>query len=128
MSVRQALIAWRAKRGLKQADAATAVGIDRSAYSRMENGARGLEIEEAERLADALGMRLVLVGHEQEHIATLIGLLTPQQLDLATRIVALIPRLDPADLRTLMALIDVWGGSSRSDQEPIVEGKRASNL
>lgn len=47
---------WRVQRGLKQADAAALMNIDRSAYSRTEAGNRKLRLVEFVGLIDGSGL------------------------------------------------------------------------
>ncbi len=56
------LKAERVAKGLEQSDVAELVGIDRSAYSRYETGARGMTVELLADIATALGIRAAQMG------------------------------------------------------------------
>src|SRR5215475_5742989 len=48
----------RGRAGLTQADLASAISLDRSAVTKIENGTRGVSALELSRIADALGERI----------------------------------------------------------------------
>lgn len=47
---------WRQRANLSQAEVASALCIDRTAYTRIETGERGLQVGEAAWLFDVLGL------------------------------------------------------------------------
>lgn len=53
------IIALRKKRGFKQAIIANAIGCDTSNWSKVETGAQSLQIEDLEKIAHCLGVRVI---------------------------------------------------------------------
>jgi len=58
------VILFRTRQGLSQAELAKKVGTSYSAISRLESGQHAASGETLRRVADALGLRLVLVDEE----------------------------------------------------------------
>jgi putative transcriptional regulator len=58
MRLREELLLLRKRRGLTQEQVATAVGIDRTAYCRIERGNRRPPVDVAIRIAEVLGVKV----------------------------------------------------------------------
>jgi ribosome-binding protein aMBF1 (putative translation factor) len=59
-SIARLVIQHRASRGLSQKELAERIGTSHSAISRLESGRHKVSVETLQRVAEALGMRLVL--------------------------------------------------------------------
>lgn len=53
------IIAMRKKRGFKQAVIANAIGCDTSNWSKVEQGRQSIQIEDLEKIAHCLGVRVI---------------------------------------------------------------------
>ncbi len=56
MAIEDNIKAIREEKGYKQIEVATHIGVDKSAYSKIEKGARALTIEELQKMAQLFNM------------------------------------------------------------------------
>ena len=108
MSIRSALIEWRKARGIRAADMAQRLGFHKSGFSRIEAGLQGLDLEAAERWAEILGLRLILVETSDPRLGQVLEALDPRELALVFELATLVGRLNDSDRRTIAVLLDAW--------------------
>ena len=94
--------AIREQKGLKQIEVANHIGVDKSAYSKIEKGLRALTIEELCKMAQLFGMTTDQIIHYQGDL--------PQEVSVEDQPfneqVRLIQQLDEEDRQTMFRLID----------------------
>ena len=98
----------RINAGLPQQALADALGIDRSAISKIESGDRDLTILEAAKWAERCGSSLCLLGPEHEIGVRSLGELSGSRLSLGVRLVRLLHFVEQAHVVTLEALVAAW--------------------
>lgn len=92
--------------GLTQDQLGTRLGISRAHVSRLETGAREIDLSVADEWLSACNYTLSVVPAGDE-LVTQLGKLEPEDRELIRRLTAVLPL--PAPHRaTLAALIDVW--------------------
>lgn len=94
--------AIREQKGLKQIEVANYIGVDKSAYSKIEKGTRALTIEELCKMAQLFGMTTDQIIHYHGDL--------PQEVTMEeepfNEQVRLIQQLDEEDRETIFRLID----------------------
>ena len=102
--------ALRLQANLRQDDLAAAMGIARTAISKVERGNRDLTVEEAARWAEICGasLEIVVPTHPQNGRHTI----SQDRLDLLSELSALIPALPDAHVETLKLLLAGWRAGS----------------
>jgi transcriptional regulator with XRE-family HTH domain len=92
----------REEKGLKQIEVATHIGVDKSAYSKIEKGTRALTIEELQKMANLFNMTADQILNYDGKI--------PQEVIIedktAIEQMRLIQQLDQEDKQTIFKLID----------------------
>jgi transcriptional regulator with XRE-family HTH domain len=92
----------REEKGLKQIEVATHIGVDKSAYSKIEKGTRALTIEELQKMANLFNMATDQILNYDGKI--------PQEVIIedktAIEQMRLIQQLDQEDKQTIFKLID----------------------
>ena len=94
--------AIREERGLKQIEVADYIGVDKSAYSKLEKGTRALAVEELQKMAQLFNMTTDQVLNYDGKI--------PQEVNIedktAVEQMRLIQQLEEEDKQTIFRLID----------------------
>lgn len=92
----------REEKGLKQIEVANHIGVDKSAYSKIEKGTRALAIEELQRMAEVFGMTTDQILNYNGKI--------PEEVVIedktAVEQMRLIQQLEDDDKETIFKLID----------------------
>ncbi len=94
--------AIREEKGLKQIEVANHIGVDKSAYSKIEKGSRALTVEELQKMAQLFNMATdQIINHDGK---------IPQEVVIedktAVEQLRLIQQLDEEDRQTIFKLID----------------------
>ncbi len=94
----------REDKNLKQIEVATHIGVDKSAYSKIEKGTRALTVEELQKMAQLFGMTTdQIINHEG-------GMSIPQEVVIEDKAAAeqlkLIAELEEEDKQTIFKLVD----------------------
>lgn len=108
----------RERAGLSQGALGARIGLEQSYVSRMERGERGIDSAYLERWAEACGFHIEIVGPEHDDVVQAAKELDVADIPLARMLLKLLPRLDPADRRTLQLLVDGWYQSSGAPADP----------
>lgn len=111
----------RISAGLRQDDIAVALKITKATVSRMENGHQGTTVEQAQCWAQACGFTLTFMGPEHEHLAREVATLSPEDANLARRLVAALPKLHTLRKADLDNLLSGWLRVSGSSDVEIVK-------
>jgi len=94
--------AIREEKNLKQIEVATHIGVDKSAYSKIEKGSRALTVEELQKMAQLFNMTTDQIINYDGKI--------PQEVVIedktATEQMRLIQQLDDEDKQTIFRLIE----------------------
>jgi transcriptional regulator with XRE-family HTH domain len=94
--------AIREEKNLKQIEVATHIGVDKSAYSKIEKGSRALTVEELQKMAQLFNMTTDQIINYDGKI--------PQEVVIedktATEQMRLIQQLDEEDKQTIFRLIE----------------------
>jgi transcriptional regulator with XRE-family HTH domain len=94
--------AIRLEKALKQIEVADHIGVDKSAYSKIEKGARALTVDELQKMAQLFNMTTDQIIHYDGKL--------PQEVIIEDKTAAeqmrLIAQLDEEDKKTLFRLID----------------------
>jgi len=102
MSLSDNIKAIREEKRLKQIEVATHIGVDKSAYSKIEKGGRALTVEELQKLAGLFNMTT-------DQILNYDGKM-PREVVIEDKTVSeqmrLIQQLDEEDRQTIFKLID----------------------
>jgi len=102
MSLADNVKAIRLEKGLKQIEVATHIGVDKSAYSKIEKGLRALTVEELQKLSGIFNMTT-------DQILNYDGKM-PKEVVIEDKTVTeqmrLIQQLDEEDRQTIFKLID----------------------
>lgn len=102
MSLASNIKAIREEKGLKQIEVASYIGVDKSAYSKIEKGSRNVAVEELQKMAQLFNLTM-------DQIANYEGDL-PQEITIADKSTAekvnLIQQLDEDDRKTVFSIID----------------------
>ncbi len=92
----------REEKNLKQIEVATHIGVDKSAYSKIEKGSRALTVEELQKMAQLFNMTTDQIINYDGKI--------PQEVVIedktATEQMRLIQQLDEEDKQTIFRLIE----------------------
>jgi len=92
----------REEKGLKQIELANHIGVDKSAYSKIEKGARSITVEELQKMAQLFNMTT-------DQIINFDGAI-PEEVTMedksAVEQMRLIQQLDEDDKQTIFKLID----------------------
>lgn len=92
----------REEKGLKQIEVATHIGVDKSAYSKIEKGARALTVDELQKMA-------LLFSMTTDQILNYDGKI-PKEIIIedktAVEQMKLISELDEDDKKTIFSMID----------------------
>lgn len=92
----------REEKGLKQVDVANHIGVDKSAYSKIEKGARNISIEELQKMATLFNLSIDQIVNFEGQIpkeVTIEDKSTIEQLKL-------IQQLEEEDRKTIFSIID----------------------
>ena len=102
MSLSDNIKATREEKSLKQIEVATHIGVDKSAYSKIEKGMRSITVEELQKMAQLLNMTTDQILNYEGKI--------PQEVTIedktAVEQMRLIQQLDEDDKQTILKLID----------------------
>jgi len=102
MSLADNIKAIREEKNLKQIEVATHIGVDKSAYSKIEKGSRALTVEELQKMAQLFNMTTDQIINYDGKI--------PQEVVIedktATEQMRLIQQLDEEDKQTILRLIE----------------------
>ena len=102
MSLADNIKAIREEKNLKQIEVATHIGVDKSAYSKIEKGSRALTVEELQKMAQLFNMTTDQIINYDGKI--------PQEVVIedktATEQMRLIQQLDDEDKQTIFRLIE----------------------
>lgn len=102
MSLADNIKAIREEKNLKQIEVATHIGVDKSAYSKIEKGSRSLTVDELQKMASLFDMTT-------DQIINFDGKI-PKEVVLedktAVEQMKLIQQLDDEDKQTILKLID----------------------
>lgn len=102
MSIADNIRRIREEKALKQIEVAAHIGVDKSAYSKIEKGTRSLTIEELQKVAALFGMTTDAVIHYDGGL--------PKEIVLEDKTAAeqlrLISQLEEEDRQTIFRLID----------------------
>lgn len=102
MSLADNIKAIREEKNLKQIEVATHIGVDKSAYSKIEKGSRALTVEELQKMAGLFNMTT-------DHILNYDGKI-PKEVVIEDKTTAeqmrLIQQLDEEDKQTIFRLIE----------------------
>ena len=102
MSLADNIKAIREEKNLKQIEVATHIGVDKSAYSKIEKGSRALTVEELQKMAQLFNMTTDQIINYDGKI--------PQEVVIedktATEQMRLIQQLDNEDKQTILRLIE----------------------
>lgn len=102
MSLADNIKAIREEKNLKQIEVATHIGVDKSAYSKIEKGSRALTVEELQKMAGLFNMTTDQIINYDGKI--------PQEVVIedktATEQMRLIQQLDDEDKQTILRLIE----------------------
>jgi transcriptional regulator with XRE-family HTH domain len=92
----------REDKNLKQIEVATHIGVDKSAYSKIEKGTRALTVDELQKMAQLFGMTTDQIINFEGKI--------PQEVVIedktATEQIRLIAELEEDDKQTIFKLVD----------------------
>ena len=102
MELTQNIKAIREGKGLKQIQVANYIGVDKSAYSKIEKGLRALTIEELCKMAQLFGMTTDQIIHYDGDIPKEV-VIEDHPINEQIR---LIHQLDEEDRQTIFRLID----------------------
>lgn len=119
-----ALRSLRESRGLTQAQVAKHLELTRPAISKLEVGKSTTTVDVLDRWAALFQRRVVLV-REQPDLVEDLSTLNPHHLDLVRKLVVLLPRLDPANIVSLWALVEAWEKSNSSADSQLQTQERA---
>lgn len=102
MNLSDNIKAIREEKGLKQIEVATLIGVDKSAYSKIEKGLRALKAEELYKMAQLFNLTTdQIVNHDGQ---------LPKEVAVedktAVEQMRLIQQLDDEDRQTIFKLID----------------------
>lgn len=92
----------REEKNLKQIEVATHIGVDKSAYSKIEKGLRALTIEELQKVAGLFGMSTDGVIHYDGKLPQEVTVEDKPDLEQ----LKLINQLDEDDRQTVFKIID----------------------
>lgn len=92
----------REEKGLKQIEVATHIGVDKSAYSKIEKGSRALTVEELQKMAQLFNMTTDQIIHYDGKIPKEVVI----EDKTAVEQMRLIQQLDEDDRQTIFKLID----------------------
>ncbi len=102
MNLADNIKAIREEKNLKQIEVATHIGVDKSAYSKIEKGSRALTVEELQKMAQLFNMTTDQIINYDGKI--------PQEVVIedktATEQMRLIQQLDDEDKQTIFRLIE----------------------
>jgi transcriptional regulator with XRE-family HTH domain len=102
MSLADNIKTIREEKNLKQIEVATHIGVDKSAYSKIEKGSRALTVEELQKMAQLFNMTTDQIINYDGKI--------PQEVVIedktATEQMRLIQQLDAEDKQTIFRLIE----------------------
>lgn len=102
MSLSDNIKAIREEKSLKQIEVATHIGVDKSAYSKIEKGMRSITVEELQKMAQLFNMTTDQILNYDGKI--------PQEVTIedktAVEQMRLIQQLDEDDKQTIFKLID----------------------
>jgi len=102
MSLADNIKAIREEKNLKQIEVATHIGVDKSAYSKIEKGSRALTVDELQKMAQLFNMSTDQIINHDGNIPKEIVLedkTTVEQM-------RLIQQLDEEDKQTIFRLIE----------------------
>ncbi len=92
----------REEKGLKQIEVATHIGVDKSAYSKIEKGQRALTVEELQKMAQLFNLTTDQLLHYDGNIPTEVVIEDKS----AAEQMRLLQQLDDEDRQTIFKLID----------------------
>ena len=92
----------RTEKGLKQIEVANYIGVDKSAYSKIEKGLRSLTIEELQKMAQLFSMTTDQIINYDGNIPKEIKI----EDETAIEQLNLISQLDDEDKKTIFKIID----------------------
>ena len=102
MSLADNIKAIREEKNLKQIEVATHIGVDKSAYSKIEKGSRALTVEELQKMAGLFNMTTDQILNYDGKI--------PKEVVIEDKTTAeqmrLIQQLDEEDKQTILRLIE----------------------
>lgn len=102
MSLIDNIKAIREEKNLKQIEVATHIGVDKSAYSKIEKGARALTVEELQKMAQLFGMTTDQIINYDGKIPKEVIIEDKTALEQ----MKLIQQLDDEDKQTIFRLIE----------------------
>ena len=102
MSLARNIKTIREEKGLKQIEVATHIGVDKSAYSKIEKGQRALTVEELQKMAQLFNLTTDQILHYDGHLPTEVIIEDKSALEQ----MRLIQQLDDEDKQTIFKLID----------------------
>ena len=92
----------REERGLKQIDVASHIGVDKSAYSKIEKGLRNVAIEELQKMASLFNLTIDQIVNFEGQIPKEVTI----QDKTAVEQINLINQLNEEDRKTIFSIID----------------------
>lgn len=111
MALRDLLRPMRDQAGLTQRALAVRLGVTATAISRWETGDRAIDLDTAEKWADACGVRLGVDGATPiQHVG-----LAEHDINILMRLLRLLPRLHPVAREDLEHLLDRWEQRNAGD-------------
>ena len=102
MNLADNIKAIREEKGLKQIEVATYIGVDKSAYSKIEKGQRALTVEELQKMAQLFNLTTDQILHYDGHLPTEVVIEDKS----AVEQLRLLQQLDNEDRQTIFKLID----------------------
>lgn len=106
---------------LRQDDIADRLGLTKATISRIENGHQGISLIQAAEWARACGFTLAFLGPEHETLVRDIARLDVEHVELALRLVNLMPNLHTLRRLDLDNLITGWEKVAGSAANEIVK-------
>ncbi|MBE7169524.1 MAG: helix-turn-helix transcriptional regulator [Williamsia sp.] len=102
MSIAENIKTIREAKNLKQIEVATHIGVDKSAYSKIEKGLRSLSVEELQKMAQLFNMTTDQVINHDGRLPKEVVM----EDKTAVEQMRLIQQLDEEDKQTIFKLID----------------------
>ena len=102
MNLADNIKAIREEKGLKQIEVATHIGVDKSAYSKIEKGQRALTVEELQKMAQLFNLTTDQILHYDGPLPTEVVIEDKS----AVEQLRLLQQLDNEDRQTIFKLID----------------------
>ncbi len=102
MALADNIKAIRVEKGLKQINVAAHIGVDKSAYSKIEKGLRNITVEELQKMAALFNLAMDQIVHFEGQVpqeVTIQDKTTVEQLNL-------IQQLEEEDRKTIFSIID----------------------